>query len=328
MVESYMVSSQYKDKSPLVSVIIPTYNGEKFLKETIESVLNQTFDDYELIICDDLSNDLTVEIIDQYLDEPKVSFFQNDRRLGIGGNWNNGIKKSSGKYVKILCQDDILLENYLRDATDVLEQDDHISLVTTFEGFFGKYDRVLHYENLPLIHRENKPPGKMNRQKARESVLKYGNWIGGPTCTIFRKSDLGKVGLFSESIYCSLDWEQWLRLLAVGDLYVLPKMLLKTRLHNLQETNNCLRNLGFKKDRVKILKLIKNHPEIYGNFKTGDLNQWIDHSILKLMDGASNNERVNFGEIISFLNKQVGFYRTAKLRFKFALIKIHQKLCS
>ena len=83
--------------SPLVSICIPTYNGEKYLKECLDSCIDQTFKNYEIIICDDCSSDGTIKIIEEYAKIfPQIILFQNDGNLGLVGNWNRCIHHSNG----------------------------------------------------------------------------------------------------------------------------------------------------------------------------------------------------------------------------------------
>ncbi|HSE39385.1 MAG TPA: glycosyltransferase family 2 protein, partial [Acidobacteriota bacterium] len=90
---------------PTVSVIIPSYNHERFVQECIQSVLNQTFQDFEIIITDDASIDRTVEIIEQF-DDPRIKLFKHSINQGVSIAANNCIKHAKGKYIAWLSSDD------------------------------------------------------------------------------------------------------------------------------------------------------------------------------------------------------------------------------
>ena len=92
---------------PKVSVAIPVYNGESHLAETIDSVLAQSWDDFELIICDDRSTDGSLDVAASRADG-RIRILRNDRNLGFGGNWNRCLAATQGSYIKILPQDDLL----------------------------------------------------------------------------------------------------------------------------------------------------------------------------------------------------------------------------
>ncbi len=91
---------------PLVTVVMTTYNGEEFVAKTIQSILDQEFSDFELIIIDDASSDRTVDIIGQF-DDPRIRLFPNDKNLGISVSRNQGLSLARGKYVAPHDHDDI-----------------------------------------------------------------------------------------------------------------------------------------------------------------------------------------------------------------------------
>src|SRR3974377_1497390 len=92
---------------PLISICIPCYNGEGFIARTLESVLTQTFGDFEVLIADNKSTDSTISVIRTYPD-PRIKVVQNESNLGLERNWNKVLSMASGRYVKLLCADDLL----------------------------------------------------------------------------------------------------------------------------------------------------------------------------------------------------------------------------
>jgi len=92
--------------TPLISVIIPSYNGEKYISETIQSVIDQTYKNLEIIIVDDSSTDNTVQIIASFTD-PRIKFYQNETNLGIAGNTNKALSLSKGEFIMVQDHDDI-----------------------------------------------------------------------------------------------------------------------------------------------------------------------------------------------------------------------------
>src|SRR5262249_40381711 len=102
---------------PTVSICLPVYNGERFLAEAIESVLEQTHRDYELLICDDLSHDSSLEIARTYARyDTRVTVWSNPQRLGLFANYNSSIERATGKYIKLFAQDDLLAPTMLERA--------------------------------------------------------------------------------------------------------------------------------------------------------------------------------------------------------------------
>lgn len=92
---------------PLVSVCIPTYNNGLFIEETLESILNQSYQHLEIILCDDCSSDDTVERLKKYTD-PRIKIYQNTRNLGMHGNWQKALDLAEGDFIKLVCGDDLL----------------------------------------------------------------------------------------------------------------------------------------------------------------------------------------------------------------------------
>ena len=102
-----------KSFNPLVTVLMPVYNGEKYLAEAIESVLNQTFADFELLIIDDCSSDNSVEIIQSYNDN-RLKLIINEENIGQSKTLNKGIEFAKGKYIARLDQDDLSYKERLQ----------------------------------------------------------------------------------------------------------------------------------------------------------------------------------------------------------------------
>ena len=107
--------------NPLVSVIIPNYNKEEFLSICIQSVLNQTYKNFEIIIIDNFSSDRSLDVIKKFID-PRINLFQFKNNGIIAASRNFGIKKSNGKYLAFLDSDDYWMKDKLSKSVKVLEQ--------------------------------------------------------------------------------------------------------------------------------------------------------------------------------------------------------------
>ena len=95
---------------PLVSVCIPAYNNAAYIKETIDSILKQTWKNLELVICDDKSKDNTIEVIESIKDD-RIRLCKNEKNLGMSGNWNKCLHECKGEFIKLICADDMLRED-------------------------------------------------------------------------------------------------------------------------------------------------------------------------------------------------------------------------
>lgn len=133
--------------NPLVTVLMPTYKGAKYLRETIDSVLNQTFKDFEFLIINDCSPDDTDEIIAEY-DDSRIRYVKNEKNLGISGSSNYGFSIARGKYIARQDHDDISLPDRLQKQVDYLESHPETGLVGTgFRVFGSKSKTVIYPEN-------------------------------------------------------------------------------------------------------------------------------------------------------------------------------------
>ena len=117
-----------------ISICIPTCNGEAWIAETIQSVLDQTLTDWELIISDDASTDGTQEIVQKFVEsDPRIRSIQQQSRIGAGPNWNSVLLQASSNFVKLLCQDDVLYPNCLEMTLPAIEQNSKVNLMTNFD---------------------------------------------------------------------------------------------------------------------------------------------------------------------------------------------------
>lgn len=182
---------------PKISVIIPCYNHSPFVVEAMESVLNQTFNDFECIIINDGSTDNTEEVVLNWIkvDERFKYFYQENS--GLSSARNKGVSLSSGFYILPLDSDDKISENYLEECSKVLESQYDVKIVYGDAYFFGNTNR------------------KWNLDTYNFEDILYKNMI---YCTgLYRKEDWGKVGGYDENLREGLeDWEFWIHILKNG----------------------------------------------------------------------------------------------------------------
>lgn len=207
--------------SPKVSVLIPTYNYAHFLDETIQSVLDQTFTDFELIIVDNRSTDNTDEVVKKYLGEKRVSFYTNETNVGLVGNWNKCLDYATGEYIKFLCADDKFFPQLLEKFVAVMDQHPGVSILGSYNEVFGQnsFCRVSPFKGLV--------PGKT----VCDVLIGPYNKLRNPSVNMFRHADVKKVGKFNPQLLKLTDREYYLRLLTLGDYYIIPENLSYVRSH-------------------------------------------------------------------------------------------------
>ena len=210
---------------PKVSVAIPVYNGESHLAETIDSVLAQSWGDFELIICDDRSTDGSLDVAASRSDG-RIRILRNDRNLGFGGNWNRCLAATQGSYIKILPQDDLLHRDCLSKQAEVLESDaaGEVALVFCARAIVGPSGRS---------HLTRRLSGKTASYSgagiAKLTARKGTNPIGEPGAVLFRRAAARAAGPFNGARPFVIDIDYWLRLLKHGHAVYLPDVLASFR---------------------------------------------------------------------------------------------------
>lgn len=218
---------------PLVSVCIPAYNNADYITETIQCILDQTLEDLELVICDDHSKDKTVDVIKSF-DDPRIRLIINEKNLGMSGNWNNCLKHCRGKYFKLICADDMLAPNALEKEVNALEA--HPSaLMAESDTQFINMDGVVKGQ-----YRRYPSSGIVDGKKIAKAGLFYKNYFGAPLNNTFRTSVLEKVPGFDTDFTYILDYNFFVDVACLGDVYIIHEPLNYFRLRSDSNTGKVL----------------------------------------------------------------------------------------
>ncbi len=213
---------------PLISICIPSYNSEKFIAKTIESILNQSLQDFEIVVCDDGSTDQTAEIVKSYADS-RIKLYINEKNLGITGNWNKSVSLATGKYVKLVCGDDILYPQCLEEQTRILEADtkQEIALVVSQSCIINSAGKV-------LFDRKSKLKVGINESKKvyNKCIASGTNIIGEPMSGLFRRELFSSKISFDGLNQYLIDLDFWFKLLQHGNLYSIHKTHAAFRISN------------------------------------------------------------------------------------------------
>lgn len=186
---------------PTISVIIPVYNGEKTIKETIESVLNQTFRDFELIIINDGSQDATLEIIQAINDERiQVFSYQNS---GVSASRNRALTKAKGEFISFIDADDLWTPNKLELQLKALQDNPQAAVAYSWSDWIDESGQFLRSGGHITVN-----------GKAYEKLL-LRDFIESGSNPLIRKQALDEVGCFEQSVTPAEDWDMWLRLAAI-----------------------------------------------------------------------------------------------------------------
>lgn len=222
--------------SGLVSIVMPCYNGEQFIDETIKSVLNQTYQKWELLVIDDSSRDSSASIVQNYAkDDQRIHLIQ-QRNAGSAAARNNGIRQSKGQYLALLDSDDIWLPGFLDSQVRFIRQKGSVCVCSSYLRIDEQSNEIMR----PVMAKA------IITSKDMQSVDNVGCLTG-----LYDQSKYGKVFLKVELNSLLDDYAFWFDVIALeGVAYGNPKVLAKYRVRKGSLTSNKI-------------KLIKKHYKFY-----------------------------------------------------------------
>jgi len=315
---------------PKVSVILPVYNCENFISDCVNSILEQTFQDFELIIIDDKSTDNTLKIIQQIKDK-RVNLIVKKKNSGYTNSLNLGIAKSKGEYIARIDGDDICMPNRFEKQVSFLDENKEIVACGSFSKIIGS-DEIIY---TPEYH--------------EEIILELlrRNCIIHPS-VMMRKSAINSLSVaYDVSKEPAEDYDLWVRLAKVGKLHNIQEVLLNYRYHENQVSIlhygkqkqsaresrfNLLNQLPFEKNEIElaiIMKFIENDINISFN----EIVLFINKIKKKVLDSNYNNffnqkglesylSYIEYETVKAYFLKRTKFYPSIFLNY----INIHQKV--
>lgn len=201
-----LLSQSQKKSNEIVSIIMPSYNAERYIENAIKSVLAQTYSQWELIIVDDCSSDETVEVISKFKDN-RIRLLQNEKNIGAALSRNRALREASGRWIAFLDSDDIWHPEKLERQLSFMKQ-------TGYAFTFTDYRIQLNGEWMPYI---NTAPNVVNRRKMYDYCY---------FSTITVMYDRNVVGLIQiENLRKNNDYAMWLRAVEKTNCYRLPECL-------------------------------------------------------------------------------------------------------
>jgi glycosyltransferase involved in cell wall biosynthesis len=213
---------------PKVSVVIATYNRAPFLRPAIHSVLNQTFEDFELIVVDDGSQDNTAEVVNGFRDN-RLRYIPHTVNKGGGAARNTGILNSAGEYIAFLDDDDAWLPEKLEKQVALLDRSPR-TVGGVYTGTFN-----VHKASGRIV--SQRLPSK--RGHIFQDMLTH-NWVRTTTTVVVRKECFDKVGLFDETLTSSQDYDMWIRIAKEYEFECIAEPLAKYYVHDTRISTNHL----------------------------------------------------------------------------------------
>lgn len=222
--------------NPLVSICIPTYCGEEYLLDCLDSVVSQTFSDFEILIVDDGSTDNTIDIVREYMiHDSRINFFCNEKNLGLVGNWNRCIELAQGEWIKFVFQDDTIATTCLEKmlaATTFGKPIIYCDRNFIFEAKTPEATKQEYLSHLSVQHVFGDTVEISARQYAELALENIGvNFVGEPTSVMFHRSVFYQFGSFNPHLIMICDFEFYTRIAIHTGIVRVPEVLASFRVH-------------------------------------------------------------------------------------------------
>jgi len=296
---------------PLISVVIPVYNGDKTIRETIESVINQTFEDFELIVIDDGSQDSTLEIVKSIPDSRlKVFSFPN---AGLAASRNRGIKLACGDYISFIDADDLWIPDKLESQLQALQDNPQAAVAYSWTDCIDEFGDFSRRGNHITIQ------GNVYAQLLLTDFIENGSNL------LIRAQAFQKVGYFDESLPAAEDWDMWLRLAANYEFVVVPSVQVLYRLSASSMSANVVRQ------EAACLRVIERAfaqaPHSLQHLKNRSLANLYKYLTFKVLEGNPERQagQLAMGLLWQVLRHDSDFWRkgvTLKVVLKSSLITL------
>lgn len=295
---------------PKISVLMPVYNAEKYLKEAIDSILNQTFRDFEFIIINDASTDKSKQIIMSYQDT-RIRYFENNKNLGVAKTLNKGLELATAKYIARMDADDISSSKRLELQYEEMNRDKEI---TVLASNFDVVDERGHF-----LYRENyaKSPEEIYY------ILQFRDCLGHPTVMFKKHIILNVFGGYNEDREAE-DYDLWLRISSKYKIFKLNTSLLKLR----TSKNSRMGAMSRKIDNDAIYLTKKNLESLTGEKINLDIIEILRRNFAAFRSSSSikfSKEKINRAIIILKKVNDKIFIRHPVLFKKSVLDKISTK---
>ncbi len=309
-------------KIPKITVLMPVYNGEKYLKEAIDSILNQTFTDFEFLIINDGSIDKSVEIIKSYSD-PRIKLVHNERNLGLINTLNKGLDLAKGDYIARMDCDDISLPKRFEKQIKYMGENPDVGICGSWIEVFGDKNYIAMYS--------------YNPEEIKCSFI-FGTALAHPAVMIRRKF-FTKYNLYYDNNFKNAEdfdlWERCSNLFLISNI---KEVLLLYREHN-STTKRAIQTLNTEKICTRILNKLGFYPDeketelitilrIGINFKNKEIIDRAKNFTDKIIE--KNKESKYFSEkILQFILIRKWFLILIKNNFNFKiLILLISLLCN
>jgi GT2 family glycosyltransferase len=260
---------------PIISVILPVYNGERTIKETMDSVLNQTFLDFELIVINDGSQDSTLEVVSRIVDSRlKVFSYAN---AGLAATRNRGISHAIGEYISFIDADDFWTSDKLEAQFKALQANPQAAVAYSWTDWIDESGQFL------------RSGGHITVNGDVYAKLLLRDFIESGSNPLIRKHALAEVGGFDESLAAVEDWDMWLRLAAQYEFVCVPSPQILYRVSSNSMSSNIWK---MEAGSLRIIeRAFTQAPESLQPLKREILGKRYQYLTLKAIEGPPERHR-------------------------------------
>jgi glycosyltransferase involved in cell wall biosynthesis len=275
---------------PKVSIILPSYNYARYLDERIQSLLNQTYTDFELVIVDDASTDNSVEIIQQYeKSDPRVKTHLFSANSGLPyKRWNDGAEMASGDYILFAGADDSCAPNMLERLVEKVKEHPSAGIAYCQSLEIDSNGKTIGSmkRSTDLLSKEKWATDYFETGKNECNYIVVQNTIPNASAVLIKKTIFHALGGFDENLKVGADWMLWSKILLASDIVFIADPLNYFRIHPITVRNLMKRQSPYIEEYYRIISSILNASEIGEEFLNKSLNRttriWL-RSNLKLM---------------------------------------------
>lgn len=234
-------------QNPTVTVLMPVFNGSEYLLEAINSILHQTYRNFEFLIIDDCSTDNSLEII-RSLSDYRIRVVTNKKNLGLTKTLNKGLQLAMGGYIARIDQDDISLKCRLQRQVEFLQKNPDIKLI-------GTWFQII---NSKKIIKTLRPP--VQQKKLVNRINRYNPFAH--SSVMFDLKAIHKLGGYPENIIHAQDFDLWVTVLMQYKASIIPEVLVQVRYHQNRSTNSPEKQVYINEESLIIYKKALQHPDL------------------------------------------------------------------
>ncbi|MHB1472277.1 MAG: glycosyltransferase family 2 protein [Dermatophilaceae bacterium] len=213
-----------------MSVVVPSFNNASFIEATMDSILAQTFEDFELVVADHSSSDRTWALLQPYCADPRVRLLRTESGGGAPRNWERVTTAARGELLKLVCGDDIIYPDCLRDQVAAMDANPSVVLVAARRDLIDARGGIV-ITRRGLAGLSGRMPGRV---AVRHTVMAGSNIFGEPACVLIRREALVRAGGWDTRFPYVIDEATYVKVLLTGDFLGIDKALAAFRLSSSQ----------------------------------------------------------------------------------------------